>query len=206
MLNIVPYSTNMTPTKRTKSNREIALEAASHLFLTRGVAVTSMDDIVAYSHVSKTNIYYYFKSKEELLLTIVDGLTSHYERRLAAILAEEELSVYDKLERVVRALSLENENNDYLGGCPFLTLYVQTAGEYPAAKEKFRLFFAGQLSSLEALLLDGIGRGELRRELPAHATAAMIVSVIEGGLFVGQSTGMNGILKDVLPALALLLK
>ncbi|GBG09277.1 putative TetR family transcriptional regulator [Paenibacillus agaridevorans] len=165
-----------------------------------------MDDIVAYSHVSKTNIYYYFKSKEELLLTIVDGLTSHYERRLAAILSEEGASVYDKLERVISALSLENENNNYLGGCPFLTLYVQTAGEYPAAKEKFRRFFSMQLESLEALLTDGISRGELRKDLPAQATAAMIVSTIEGGLFVAQSTGMNGMLKDVLPALALLLK
>ncbi len=196
----------MTPTKRTNSNRDVALEAASHLFLTRGVTVTSMDDIVAYSHVSKTNIYYYFKSKEELLLTIVDGLTSHYERRLAAILSEEGASVYDKLERVICALSLENENNNYLGGCPFLTLYVQTAGEYPAAKEKFRRFFFMQLESLEALLTDGISRGELRKDLPAQATAAMIVSTIEGGLFVAQSTGMNGMLKDVLPALALLLK
>ncbi|OUS77301.1 hypothetical protein B1748_07795 [Paenibacillus sp. MY03] len=196
----------MTPTKRTNSNRDVALEAASHLFLTRGVTVTSMDDIVAYSHVSKTNIYYYFKSKEELLLTIVDGLTSHYERRLAAILSEEGASVYDKLERVISALSLENENNNYLGGCPFLTLYVQTAGEYPAAKEKFRRFFSMQLESLEALLTDGISRGELRKDLPAQATAAMIVSTIEGGLFVAQSTGMNGMLKDVLPALALLLK
>ncbi|WP_246608340.1 TetR/AcrR family transcriptional regulator [Paenibacillus agaridevorans] len=203
---LVPYSTIMTPTKRTNSNRDVALEAASHLFLTRGVTVTSMDDIVAYSHVSKTNIYYYFKSKEELLLTIVDGLTSHYERRLAAILSEEGASVYDKLERVICALSLENENNNYLGGCPFLTLYVQTAGEYPAAKEKFRRFFFMQLESLEALLTDGISRGELRKDLPAQATAAMIVSTIEGGLFVAQSTGMNGMLKDVLPALALLLK
>lgn len=45
----------MKTTKRT-SNREKALNTAEHLFLTKGFLFTSMDEIVAESKVSKTNI------------------------------------------------------------------------------------------------------------------------------------------------------
>ncbi|WP_370570235.1 TetR/AcrR family transcriptional regulator [Paenibacillus sp. JCM 10914] len=63
-------STNME--KQRKSNRDTVLQVAAHLFLTKGYQLTSMDEIVDHCKVSKTNIYYHFKSKEELLLQIIN--------------------------------------------------------------------------------------------------------------------------------------
>jgi TetR/AcrR family transcriptional regulator, transcriptional repressor for nem operon len=192
--------------KNTLSNKDIALQSAFTLFLTKGFQATSMDDIVAHSKVSKTNIYYHFKSKDELLLTIVHQLISHYEQRINHILSQSETSVLEKLERLLIILTDNTEQNDYLGGCPFLTLYTQTPLEAIEVRDSIKSFFEQQFHAVEVILAEGIANHELKAELPVKQTAALIVSSIEGALFLAQASNNPDIIKAVYPALASLLK
>jgi TetR/AcrR family transcriptional regulator, transcriptional repressor for nem operon len=192
--------------KNTLSNKDIALQSAYTLFLTKGFQATSMDDIVAHSKVSKTNIYYHFKSKDELLLTIVHQLISHYEQQMNHILSQRETSVLQKLERLLIILTDNTEQNDYLGGCPFLTLYTQTPREAIEVRNRIKSFFEQQLLTVEAILAEGIAKQELQAELPVKQTAALIVSSIEGALFLAQASSNPAIMKTIYPALASLLK
>ncbi|NRD80068.1 TetR/AcrR family transcriptional regulator [Bacillus sp. BRMEA1] len=52
--------------------RQSVLESALKCFGEKGYHLTTMDDIVAYSKMSKGLIYNYFKSKEELYLSLMD--------------------------------------------------------------------------------------------------------------------------------------
>lgn len=60
----------MTTAKGLKK-RDFILEKAKELFIQKGYAGTSMDDLVRYSGVSKGSIYYHFKSKDELFLQLI---------------------------------------------------------------------------------------------------------------------------------------
>jgi AcrR family transcriptional regulator len=65
----------MTPLKppRTKPpevRREELMDAAERLFLKKGVAATSVDEIVAAAEVAKGTFYLHFESKELLLLAL----------------------------------------------------------------------------------------------------------------------------------------
>jgi TetR/AcrR family transcriptional regulator, transcriptional repressor for nem operon len=201
---LVLYSTTMR--KNTLSNKDIALQSAFKLFLTKGFLATSMDDIVAHSKVSKTNIYYHYKSKEELLLTIVQQLIAHYEQRIQHILSQSETTVLDKLARMLIVLTDDKEQHDYLGGCPFLTLYTQTPREAIEVRARIKGFFDRQLHTVEAVLAEGIAKHELRADLPVKPTAALIVSSIEGALFLAQASDNPAVVAAVYPALASLLK
>ena len=53
--------------------RERLLEAALHLFTTRGYAATTVREIVEAAGVSKPVLYYYFKNKEGIYLELMDG-------------------------------------------------------------------------------------------------------------------------------------
>ncbi|SDG33477.1 DNA-binding transcriptional regulator, AcrR family [Fontibacillus panacisegetis] len=192
--------------KNILNNKDIALQSAFTLFLTKGFQATSMDDIVAHSKVSKTNIYYYFKSKEELLLTTVDQLISHYEQRINQILSHSDTTVLEKLEALLIILTDNTEQNNYLGGCPFLTLYTQTPLEAIEVRDRIKSFFEQQFQAVELILAEGIAKQELKTELPVKQTAALIVSSIEGALFLAQASNNPDIIKAVYPALASLLK
>lgn len=52
-------------------NRDNILSAAKELFETKGVEKTTMDDIAELADYSKSTIYVYFKSKEEIYNSIV---------------------------------------------------------------------------------------------------------------------------------------
>lgn len=192
--------------KNTLSNKDIALQSAFTLFLTKGFQATSMDEIVAHSKVSKTNIYYYFKSKEELLLATVDQLISHYEQRIHQILSHSDTTVLEKLEALLIILTDNTEQNNYLGGCPFLTLYTQTPLEAIEVRNRIKSFFEQQFEAVEFILAEGIAKQELKTELPIKQTATLIVSSIEGALFLAQASNNTDIVKAVYPALASLLK
>ena len=64
-------------------NRDNILSAAKELFETKGVEKTTMDDIAELADYSKSTIYVYFKSKEDIYNSIVrdyiDVLTGELE-------------------------------------------------------------------------------------------------------------------------------
>lgn len=62
-------------------NRAIILEAAHKLFLKKGINGTTMDDISREAECSKTTVYSYFKSKDDLVnYLFFEGLTFYQER------------------------------------------------------------------------------------------------------------------------------
>lgn len=163
-----------------------------------------MDEIVAVSKVSKTNIYYYFKSKEELLLAIVENMVAQYERIIQHVVGQQQLPVIERIRLMVKLLSEQDLN--CLGGCPFLTLYTQTAQESELARQTISEFFKRQVAGLEPIIAEGINNKELNPQLPAAETAVLIVSMIEGGLFLQHTQQNPAMLEQTFKSLAILLK
>lgn len=54
-----------------KDRRREILEQAAHLFLERGYEATTMNLIADHSQVTKQGLYYHFKSKQELMYSIM---------------------------------------------------------------------------------------------------------------------------------------
>lgn len=62
-------------TREKERRREEILDAAKQLFFVQGFAATTMDQIAGQVELSKGTLYLYFKSKEELYISLlVDGL------------------------------------------------------------------------------------------------------------------------------------
>lgn len=69
--------------------RERILEAAVKVFATKGYHDTKVDDIVAESDTSKGSFYFYFPSKQDIFLALVDTFADLLENRLRARLQAE---------------------------------------------------------------------------------------------------------------------
>jgi TetR/AcrR family transcriptional regulator, transcriptional repressor for nem operon len=187
------------------SNKETVLRTAASLFLTQGYQLTSMDDIVTASNVSKTNIYYHYKNKEDLLIAIVDRLIERYDRQISHIIAQDDLTIPDRLDRMLHLFTDRQEQQDILGGCPFLTLYTQTAHVSEEVAARIKAFFDQQLIGLERLLELGKRTGELSPDIPTAATAALILTSVEGALFVGKVCERPNLLEELCQGLVTLL-
>jgi TetR/AcrR family transcriptional repressor of nem operon len=170
-----------------QTNREQVVATAAELFIRRGVANTSMDDVVRASGVAKSNIYYHFKSKEEILLAVLDHQIDQFEREIVEpVVKHRSASVMDSLKLFVARLAAELAGRDCAGGCPFITLGTQTAGTNPAVKERIARFFTDQTAKLERMIAYAMLKGEVRKDLKPAEVAGLLMSTIEGSLFLAE--------------------
>ena len=73
----------MTRTKPAEQRRAELLAAGRALFLAKGIAATSLDDITQRAGVSKGLFYLYFASKEDLVLALQEQFSREVAARMA---------------------------------------------------------------------------------------------------------------------------
>lgn len=180
------------------SNREHVIAVAAQVFLLRGVTSTSMEDVVRESGVSKSNIYYHFRSKGDLLAAVADYRIQAFEERILQVLQAPSAgqSVLDLIASYITRLTDELASRGCVGGCPFASLVMETAGREERVQGRVNRFFLDQTRALEALLVEGMRRGEIRKDIaPAHA-AGLIISAVEGSMVLAQASGNATLLKE----------
>lgn len=174
------------------------MAVAARLFLLRGVTNTSMEDVVRESGVSKSNIYYHFKSKSDLLVAVAEYQIQAFEAMMIELLQAPEAgrSVPDLLTGYIARLTDELAGRNCVGGCPFASLVMETAGREERVQARIHRFFQDQTGALEGLLIEGMRRGEIRRDIAPARAAGLTVSAIEGSIFLAQTAGNAGLLKE----------
>ncbi len=68
--------------KKKEKKREFFIKAAKKAFIKRGIVSTNMEDISLNTGTSRTALYYYFKSKEDILKAIILETREKLMRRL----------------------------------------------------------------------------------------------------------------------------
>jgi len=79
-------------------------EAARRLFVEKGFDATTVSDIVKDVGVSQGAFYWYFDSKEDILVAIADEYATRYYEELEAIFTSKRLDAAKKLERLFRTM------------------------------------------------------------------------------------------------------
>jgi|KBSSwiStaDraftv2_1062776.scaffolds.fasta_scaffold115381_2 AcrR family transcriptional regulator len=74
---------------RARGKREAIIAAAKQVFFQEGYAGAAMDRITAEAGVSKATVYNHFRSKEELLLAVVDDVIVPFHAEYRAVLDHE---------------------------------------------------------------------------------------------------------------------
>lgn len=85
------------------NKRAAFVDVAREAFFANGYSATSMSSIANTVGGSKTTLWTYFPSKEELFAAVVDDIAEHYARALTVELPEDE-AVVPVLTRYARAL------------------------------------------------------------------------------------------------------
>ncbi|NGP45634.1 TetR/AcrR family transcriptional regulator [Bacillaceae bacterium SIJ1] len=168
-----------------QSNKDHVIHTAAELFMKHGYHVTSMDEVVKVSQVSKSNIYYHFKTKEKLAVGVLQWRMSQYEQQFIDIVTASHQTFHEKLEKVfddiVNPMGAK-------GGCPFISLYLQAAEQSEEIRSLVSRFLHEQIPLTERLLQEAIDNRQLNNHINIQKTAKLIVSSIEGALMMAAIT------------------
>jgi len=171
-------------TGRGRASRERIVERAAELFAEQGIAATSLDEVLAAAGAGKSQLYHYFRGRDELVEAAV-GL------RCAQVLAglTQALGAVTSLAELERALAGFADGYEQMGlpGCPIGSL----AAEVAERNEDARLQTAAAFDAWERLFADALermrDRGELRADASPAALATALLASIEGGMVLSQT-------------------
>ncbi|HZG17779.1 MAG TPA: TetR/AcrR family transcriptional regulator [Candidatus Bathyarchaeia archaeon] len=174
---------------KTASNRTHAIVVASDLFLKRGLVNTSIDDVVKESGVSKSNIYYHFKSKEELIVAVLNYRISMFQETVHTILLTD-LSFKERMRLIFTSLAEELDGRSCVGGCPILAML---AFPMPELRSRINRFFVDLREMVEGMLIQGVATKEFRADIPISQTADLVITSIEGSLMLAEAHGDSSV-------------
>jgi AcrR family transcriptional regulator len=86
--------------RQLKDHRNRIVELAKRRFLAHGFQRVSLDSLVGELHTSKSTIYQYFKTKEELVKAVIDQLDLEINTRLEDIICDDQ-PFGQKLSRII---------------------------------------------------------------------------------------------------------
>jgi AcrR family transcriptional regulator len=165
----------MTAQIRTKPDdtRARIMDTAEALFRRLGYAKTAVADIAAELKMSPANVYRFFPSKNAIIEAICQRCLGELEDRAWAV-ARSRGSAAERLERLVLeilAYHRENHLTEQRVNDMVLAAIELSWGAIRAHKEHMRMVF-------EAVLREGIERGEFERIDPRETSRLMMISLV----------------------------
>jgi AcrR family transcriptional regulator len=160
----------------TKPRRELVrqelLTKAAEVFETKGYAQTTIQDVAQALALSRSALYHYFESKDDILLALVEDHASAAADRMRKALATSQGSTIDKLQ-----LLLSTTIRSRMTGGARLRVLDQLAAEMPPAiRVRFERGRREVLDLYTGLIRSGIEAGELR-QVDARLAALAIIGI-----------------------------
>src|SRR6516164_9653881 len=120
-------------TGRGRASRERIVERAAELFAERGVAETSLDDVLTAAGAGKSQLYHYFQGRDELVEAAVGLRCTQVLAGLTQALGG--VASLAELEQALAGFAATFEQTG-LAGCPIGTLATEVAGHNEGARRQ----------------------------------------------------------------------
>ena len=153
----------------------LILNSAIKVFSKKGFEAARMEDIAKTAKLSVGGVYWYYKSKEEIIIAIMEQLIDKDVKDLRALL-EAEGTVRARLETYI-GLSIEAAQ-EYI---PITYELYSLAHRNAKVKNHIRAFLQTYHSVLEEFIQQGINRKEFK-SVNARETALTLAALYEGAL------------------------
>jgi TetR/AcrR family transcriptional regulator, transcriptional repressor for nem operon len=167
------------------STRLRLIDAARELFWDKGYEATSLGDVVKRAKANPGSLYYFFKSKEDLLLAVLD----RYTELLWPMVVEPAFkAVDDPMVRVFAVLEGYRQGlmrTDFARGCPIGSLALEIGEASPKAREKIAANFDGWIGWIRKCLDDAAD--QLPPETDRRALARFVLTVMEGAVMQARA-------------------
>jgi TetR/AcrR family transcriptional repressor of nem operon len=165
--------------------RQRIVEAALYLFWLRGYTATGISEILERANANAGSFYYCFKTKEELLLAVLEL----YIQTLMPIVVQPVLSqVQDPVERVFGILEFYRKNLLATGctyGCPIGRLALEIPEEQFRVHKRLADNFDGWTAAVEKCLEDA--RERIPEPVNLKTLSKFVLTVMEGGVMQARA-------------------
>lgn len=183
---------------KAEKTRQFIIEKAAPILNQKGMAGTSISDIMAATNLAKGGIYGNFENKEEICLEVFDFLA---QRLLKGI----NNTIQDKLTSKEKLFAYLDFYVDTLlfsdGGCPIMNFGTESDDTNPAIQKRVGQEIKISQDNIGKLVTAGIENGEFLEQADATAFAVKMYTILEGAILVGRVLKDNSQMKAIITML-----
>ncbi|MFE5219964.1 MULTISPECIES: TetR/AcrR family transcriptional regulator [unclassified Streptomyces] len=182
-------------TTKGRATRSRIVEGAAEVLREKGVATATLEDVMARTSTSKSQLFHYFPAgKDELLLAV-----ARFEADQVIEDQQPELGRLDSWEAWERWRDVVVERYEAQGDtCPLGSLFLQVGRSTPGARaiviELMRRWQEGLAAGIRSLQ----ATGRLPAGVDVDARAAALLAAVQGGVSILLSTGRSTHLRAAL--------
>jgi AcrR family transcriptional regulator len=165
--------------------RDRLVEAARTLFWKQGYSGTGIAQILKEANAGSGSLYYFFPTKEDLLLAVLEW---YRENLWPAVVAPVFERVTDPVERIFGILDGYRQGllaTSFQQGCPIGNLALELADSHPSARELLAVNFTGWRKVIEQCLAEAQKR--LPESLDREQLALFVLTTMEGAVMLARS-------------------
>jgi AcrR family transcriptional regulator len=173
------------PTEQGRQTRERIVAKAARVVAEQGPAATSLDDVMAATRASKSQLYHYFGDKHGLVEAVIDYQSAAVLGFQVETLAS--VKTWEDIEAWAEAMVAMVERQRARGGCPIGTLAAALSDTDESLREMLSAaFFAWRMAILGAL--ESLQEGKLlAADADLEWLTTITLSAIEGGLLLAKT-------------------
>lgn len=171
------------------------LEKSAPVFNRKGIAGTSMSDIMEVTKLSKGALYLHFENKEVLAEAAVDYNMDLLKKKVSQALSRHK-TAKGRLFAFLQVFS-DPINPPVAGGCPMMNFSTEVDEQNHAIKEKVSQLIDISQALIAEIIEKGITEGEFKVGWNSREFATVMFAMIEGGIMICRSNGNNEKMKVI---------
>lgn len=177
-----------SPKKRGTDTQDRIVQAAADLFYLQGYSNTSLDSVARKARVNRGSLYYFFRSKKNLVLGVID-----YFERLIYInfinAAEEGASGgRGRLELLTELYSGMPQASSPCCGCPIGKLSLELSGLDDDMRLRLKGVWVGVFGRIERMVQEAQAEEALHPGADAASLARAFFEQIQGAHIIARTT------------------
>jgi TetR/AcrR family transcriptional regulator, transcriptional repressor for nem operon len=173
----------MTVAKMPKETTKFRiLSEGARIIHQKGFNHTGIQEILDAAEVPKGSFYFYFKSKDDFGLQLIDFYTQFVDSMAESQLSSSENSPIERLKSFFRTMMSAAEEQGFRGGCPIGNLAQEMADQNEAFRTKVREAFRRMSDHIAQCLEEARELKQVRQSLDPRETADFILNSWEGAL------------------------
>ena len=170
-----------------ETTRKTLLDAGMRIFLERGYNNSGIEAILQAADVPKGSFYYYFGSKEDFGLQVLDRFAEEYHARIDEALADQTRSPLERLRRYFEGICECLESRQCRNGCLVGNLSSEMADQSEAFRARLEEIFQGWAQRFADCLAEAQQVGEISPEIDTRDLGEFWLNSWQGAILRAKS-------------------
>ncbi|MFA6083470.1 TetR/AcrR family transcriptional regulator [Mucilaginibacter sp.] len=187
--------------KKAEKTKQFIIEQAAPIYNEKGIAGTTIDEVLEAANVARGCLYNHFVNKDALSYATADYLLKKNDDVVSSAVnkgktAKEKIHAYLNF-------SINPLETHITGGCPIFNLAAEADDNNPIVKEKVKKSILAAHRFFTSILKEGIKNGEFIETFDVNAFAYKLFASVEGTILICRVLGTNQPMQSVIKSLKL---